>query len=288
MNAIVNVRNLTKSYGLNQVLKGVSFQVARGEVFALLGVNGAGKTTTIECIEGLRRADGGTVELGGSLGVQLQASSIVAECTVKEAVSLFCLWNKTPTAPTLALFDLEQLKNKRYGSLSVGQKKRLHVALALIGDPDIVVLDEPTAGLDIEGRLQLHDEIRAMRAAGKTVLLASHDMAEVEELCDTLAILRDGRIALCGTPAELKSEVGRIATIAVRASGEALPRLVRTCSYCGEDGGYSVFRASNLGEALFEIASIARTHGLEILDVRTERASLEERFMEISKGGDAA
>ena len=113
-------------------------------------------------------------------------------------------------------------------------------------------------------------------------------MAEVEEFCDTLAILRDGRIAFCGTPAELKCEVGQLATIAVRASGNASLRLVQTCSYCGEDGGYSVFRASNLGEALFEIASIARTHGLEILDVRTEHASLEERFMEISKGGDAA
>jgi len=209
MDVAIQVENLIKSYGPNTVIKDISFSVNRGEIFALLGVNGAGKTTTLECIEGIRKYDSGNIAINGKVGVQLQSSSLPSNIKALEAYQLFCRWNKVKANLDLFnVFELAHLKNKQYKEMSTGQKRRLHLALALISYPDIIFLDEPTAGLDVEGRVSLHTEIRKLKAQGKTIIMASHDMAEVESLCDKIAILKDGEIAFTGTTSELTSEIG--------------------------------------------------------------------------------
>lgn len=209
MDNIIEVKDLKKSYGALAVLKGINLAVKRGEILALLGVNGAGKTTTLECIEGLRTYDSGTVTVDGKIGIQLQSSALQAHIKPMEAVKLFAKWNKTaPDEEMLKSLGIPDLSKKKYAALSTGQKRRLHLALALIGDPDIIFLDEPTAGLDVEGRVSLHDQIRALKSQGKTIILASHDMAEVEDLCDRIAVLREGEIVFVGTVDEFTAGDG--------------------------------------------------------------------------------
>lgn len=211
MKNAVEIRGLRKSYGAHEVLKGLDFRVRQGEIFALLGVNGAGKTTALECIEGLRKCDAGSIAVHGRMGIQLQSASLPEHIRAMEAVKLFAGWNKTaPDREMLAALGIDGLAKKQYYQLSTGQKRRLHLALALIGNPDILFLDEPTAGLDVEGRLSLHAQIRKLKARGKTIMLASHDMAEVESLCDRIGILTEGKIAFTGTVGELHEKVGNI------------------------------------------------------------------------------
>ena len=153
MSCAIRVEGLQKSYAGRAVLKGLTFTVEQGEIFALLGVNGAGKTTALECIEGLRRQDGGSAVVWGKAGIQLQSASLPAHIRPMEAVALFAKWNGTkPDAAMLDALGIGGMKKTQYGALSTGQKRRLHLALALTGRPDVVFLDEPTAGLDVEGR----------------------------------------------------------------------------------------------------------------------------------------
>ena len=154
MKEAIQVNELRKSYGDHAVLKGLTFHVAKGEVFALLGVNGAGKTTALECMEGLRKYDGGSVVADGRMGIQLQSASLPSHIRPMEAVRLFAKWNRVEADRSmLASLGIQELAKKQYADLSTGQKRRLHLALALISDPDIIFLDEPTAGLDVEGRM---------------------------------------------------------------------------------------------------------------------------------------
>ena len=190
MKDAIEVSGLKKSYGSNMVLRGLDFQIKQGEIFALLGVNGAGKTTTLECIEGLREYDEGKIVVNGKTGIQLQSSSLPAHIKPMEAIKLFAKWNHTHVDDVmLKALGIKEIEESQYIELSTGQKRRLHLALALISNPDIIFLDEPTAGLDVEGRLSLHKQIRKLKSQEKTIVLASHDMAEVETLCDRIAIL---------------------------------------------------------------------------------------------------
>lgn len=257
MTDALQVKGLIKSYGNVEVLKGIDFTVRQGEIFALLGVNGAGKTTALECIEGLRSYDGGEITVNGRIGIQLQSATLQAYIRASEAINLFAKWNGvTP--------DREMLN----ADLSTGQKRRLHLALALIGDPQIVFLDEPTAGLDVEGKVSLHEQIRALKAHGKTVILASHDMAEVEELCDRIAILKDGKIAFLGTIGQLTEAVGRQYTVQITTA-------------LGKDS----FDTSNLTDTLLEKVREYRERGVEITDIRTDRGTLEQHFIHIAREG---
>ena len=173
MTNAIQVNGLRKSYGEKEVLKGIDLCVRRGDIFALLGVNGAGKTTTLECIEGLRKHDGGSISVNGSIGIQLQSAALPAHIKGMEAVRLFSKWNRTNAdASMLAALGADSIANQQYQEMSTGQKRRLHLALALIRNPDIVFLDEPTAGLDVEGRISLHEYIRNLKGQGKTILLA--------------------------------------------------------------------------------------------------------------------
>lgn len=264
----LQVKELWKSYGKKEVLKGIDLRIRKGEIFALLGVNGAGKTTALECIEGLRKYDSGSITINGSMGIQLQSASLPTHIKGMEAVRLFAKWNKAVVDTSmLAALGVNNLADKQYHEMSTGQKRRLHLALALISDPDIVFLDEPTAGLDIEGRISLHEYIRTLKARGKTILLASHDMAEVENLCDNIAILKDGRIAFVGTVSELTKAVGKHYNICIKTSR-----------------GTESFEADNIGERLISILKGYQEKNMDIQDIQVNRGSLEQHFVKIAKG----
>lgn len=268
MNEAIKISSLKKSYGTHVVLNGLGFCVQQGEIFALLGVNGAGKTTSLECIEGLRKYDSGSITINGRMGIQLQSASLPEHIKPLEAVKLFGKWNKTtPDKATLEALGIYELEKKQYYQLSIGQKRRLHLALALTRNPDILFLDEPTAGLDVEGRLSLHEQIRQLKAMGKTIILASHDMAEVEDLCDRIAILSGGKIAFIGTVEQLNDTVGKHYDITIQTES-------RTEKYESE----------NIGETLLPLLMQYKENGENILDIQINRGSLEQHFMKIAKG----
>lgn len=268
MNLAIQIDRLKKSYGDHTVLKGVTFNVIKGEIFALLGVNGAGKTTALECMEGLRKYDSGSIVVNGRMGIQLQSTSLPAHIKPMEAVRLFAGWNKAKIDDSmLAALGMNELTKKQYVELSTGQKRRLHLALALISDPDIVFLDEPTAGLDVEGRIALHDQIRKLKAQGKTIILASHDMAEVESLCDHIAILNDGNIVFFGTVAELTAKIGKRYTLHIKT----------------EQGDES-FESDNIGDTMLTLLESFKQRGIAVLDIQIDRGTLEQLFIEIARG----
>ena len=268
MTNALEVNGLRKSYGEKAVLKGIDLCVRKGDIFALLGVNGAGKTTTLECIEGLRKYDGGRISVNGSIGIQLQSAALPAHIKGAEAVRLFAKWNrKTADTAMLAALGTDSMANKQYHEMSTGQKRRLHLALALISDPDIVFLDEPTAGLDVEGRISLHGYIRDLKAQGKTIILASHDMAEVESLCDSIAILKDGKIAFNGTVTELTGRIGKHYNIHIQT-----------------DQGAENFESDDIGNSLMSILKNYQDKSAVIQDIRVDRGSLEQHFLKIAKG----
>ena len=268
MNEAIKISGLKKIYGTHVVLNGLDFCVLQGEIFALLGVNGAGKTTSLECIEGLRKYDSGNITIHGRIGIQLQSASLPEHIKPLEAVKLFAKWNKTPLDKAmLDTLGIYEFAKKQYFQLSTGQKRRLHLALALTRNPDILFLDEPTAGLDVEGRIALHEQIRQLKASGKTIILASHDMAEVENLCDRLAILSSGKIAFIGTVEQLHATVGKHYNITIQTEK-------RTENY----------ESDNIGETLLMLLTQYKESGETIFDIQINRGSLEQHFMKIARG----
>jgi ABC-2 type transport system ATP-binding protein len=222
MTAVIDVTGLTKRYGGQAVVDGISFHVDKGEIFGILGPNGAGKTTAVECLEGLRKRDGGQVRILGldplndrhqlhqRIGVQLQESQLQDKLKVREALELYASFYPNPADwhELLQRWGLTGKADTRFSKLSGGQKQRLFIALALIGNPEVVFLDELTSGLDPGARHATWDLIRKVREQGVTVVLVSHFMDEVEELCDRVAILERGRIAALDTPAGLVDHAG--------------------------------------------------------------------------------
>lgn len=268
MNEAIKISNLTKSYGTHAVLKGLNFCVQQGEIFALLGINGAGKTTSLECIEGLRKYDSGNITINGIMGIQLQSASLPKYIKVLEAVKLFAKWNNTPLDKTmLDALGIHELAKKPYYQLSTGQKRRLHLALALTRNPDILFLDEPTAGLDVEGQISLHEQIRQLKAIGKTIILASHDMAEVENLCDRIAILSGGKIAFIGTVEQLAETIGKHYNITIQT-----------------ENGTEKYESENIGNSLLSLLMQYKEKGETITDIKIDRGSLEQHFIKIAKG----
>ena len=213
----IEVERLRKQYGAKVAVDDVSFTVAEGEIFGLLGRNGAGKSSTVDCVAGLRAPDHGRIRVAGLdprrdqrelrhlLGVQLQDSALPYKLTVAEAMRLYASFYRSPAdiAGLLDMLDLTEKRNTRYRALSGGQKQRLSIALALIGRPRIAILDELTTGLDPVARRDTWDFIDDIRNQGVTIMLVTHFMTEAERLCDRVAILEAGRVAAIGTPAEL-------------------------------------------------------------------------------------
>ncbi|MGI5267625.1 ABC transporter ATP-binding protein [Nonomuraea sp. CA-218870] len=215
--AVIEVTGLRKSYGKLTVLDGVSFSVEEGEIFGILGPNGAGKTTTVECVEGLRRADSGTISVQGLdparderrlrevVGVQLQHTQLPENIKVWEALDLYASFYARPRdwRELMTEWGLDDKRDARFGKLSGGQKQRLFIALALVGNPQVAFLDELTTGLDPQARRTTWELVKRVRASGVTVVLVSHFMDEVEELCDRVAVFDRGRVVAIDTPAGL-------------------------------------------------------------------------------------
>lgn len=300
-NAMIEVNDFRKTYGDFVAVDGISFQVQRGEIFGLLGPNGAGKTTTLESLEGLRVPDGGTLHVGGIdptrdarklrgvIGVQLQASGLPESISPAEAMRFFCAYQKI--APRYDLLDrmgLAEKRNATYGELSTGQKRRLSLALAVAHNPAVLFLDEPTAGLDVASRAELHSMLREMRSADTTILLATHDMAEAEALSDRVAILLNGQIATIGTPMEITATGSGLTRVSVHTehgclkhANGAIPA-VQQHLFREE---YAVYFSSDVGSTVPAIIALVDAQGDALVDLRVERPSLEDRFLEITNGG---
>ena len=219
---LIEVTDLRKRYGNRVAVDGVSFSVERGEIFGILGTNGAGKTTTVECLQGLRQADAGELSVLGlnpatdraaltrRVGVQLQESRLPAKLRVREALELFAAFYPDPADVDVLLdrLDLREHARRPFGKLSGGQKQRVSIALALVGNPELAILDELTTGLDPHARRDTWKLVEAVRDAGVTVLLVTHFMDEAERLCDRVALFDAGRVVATGTPTELRATAG--------------------------------------------------------------------------------
>jgi ABC-2 type transport system ATP-binding protein len=275
----IEVRDLRKAYGDVEAVRGVSFEIGTGEIFGLLGPNGAGKTTTVEILEGYRARNGGTVAVLGEdpaqagrqwrerIGVVLQSSAIYETLTVTENLALFAGYYTRPRAVTevVELVGLEEKRAARVRTLSGGQKRRLDLGLALVGDPEVVFLDEPTTGFDPEARRRAWDTIGGLRGLGKTVLLTTHYLEEAERLSDRVAVLMDGEIAALGRPAELTS---------------ALPA---TEIRFRRDGEEVVLRTEEPTRVLHELTAEALAAGRELEGLEVRRASLEDVYLALTK-----
>lgn len=300
MKEAIIVQNLRKSYDKKVVLRDVTFSVHQGETFALLGVNGAGKTTTMECIEGLRKPGGGYIAVDGHdvskdlrevqklLGVQLQSTSLTETMTAKEAMRLFCAWHRVPyRRDLLERFDMAgEYLNKQYSALSTGRKRRLHLALALCHNPKVLILDEPTAGLDVEGRYALHEEIKRLKTSGVSILIATHDMAEAEKLCDTISILREGAIARQGNPRELTASANIQSRIIIKTQTGSLKDYSANgmTAFDALEDDYLSFACQNASELLLLLLTHVKNNNDAVIDLRVERASIEDLFLSVAGG----
>jgi ABC-2 type transport system ATP-binding protein len=275
----ITVDGLRKSYGAREVLHGVSFEVRTGEVFALLGPNGAGKTTTVEILEGYRRRDGGDVRVLGDdpqragagfrarIGIVLQSSAVYPLLSVREMVELFAAYYPHPraAAEVIELVGLGGARGARVRTLSGGQLRRLDLALALVGDPELVFLDEPTTGFDPAARRQAWETIRDLRGLGKSILLTTHYMEEAQRLADRLAILREGKIVATGSPRELLTGAGAV-QIRYRRNGREV-----------------VIDTEDPTRVLHELTAEAIAAGRELEGLEVHRRTLEDVYLELTR-----
>jgi len=274
----IEVSDLRKRYGDVEAVSGVSFAVERGEVFGLLGPNGAGKTTTVEILEGYRERTGGAVSVLGSdpadgerdlrrrVGIVLQGGGFYTRVTVREAVEHFAALYRAPRDPgeTIALVGLGDKAETRAGALSGGQRRRLDLALALVGDPELLFLDEPTTGFDPAARRVAWDAIRSLRDLGKTVLLTTHYLEEAQSLADRVAIVKDGQIVASGPPSELASGEAR-SRVAYRSNGRRVEQ-----------------ETSDPTELLHRLTSEALARGERLEELTVTRPSLEDVYLELT------
>ncbi|MFI6395509.1 ABC transporter ATP-binding protein [Nonomuraea sp. NPDC050540] len=294
---VIEVSNLHKRYRGKVAVEDVSFTVEKGEIFGILGPNGAGKTTTVECVEGLRRPDGGTVRVLGldpqrdddrlrsCVGVQLQESELPERLKVWEALDLYASFYRDPVNPAKLLGDwgLTDKRNTPFGKLSGGQKQRLFIALALIGNPEIAVLDELTTGLDPQARRGAWDLIEEIRERGVTVILVTHFMEEAERLCDRIAVFCDGRIAALDSPAGLVARVGAEQRVRFRPSAALPDGLLSDLPEVTDvlTAGDHVVVAGN-GQVLQAVVSTLARHRIIAADLRVEQATLEDAFVTLT------
>jgi ABC-2 type transport system ATP-binding protein len=300
---VLTVTDFRKTYGDFVAVSGISFSVSRGEIFGLLGPNGAGKTTTLECLEGIRNSDGGQLNILGVdpsrephklnklIGVQLQTSGLPADMTVDEAMKFFSAYHGV--APRYDLLDrlgLEEKRRTKYSQLSTGQQRRLALSLAVAHDPPVIILDEPTAGLDVATRTELHTLMQELKEQGRTIILATHDMAEAEKMADRVSILLRGKIVATGSPIELTATGSGFTKVSVRTeqsilekNGVGFPAVAKKSIQ--ED--YAIYFSSDPGPTVSAILDYIHSQGDKLNDLRVERPTLEERFLEITTLGGA-
>ncbi len=300
---VIQVKDYKKSYGDFVAVDGVSFDVNAGEIFGLLGPNGAGKTTTLEGLEGLRSPDCGTLSVAGIdpvreprklrnvIGVQLQSAGLPESITPEEAMRFFCAYHEvTPRLDLLERLGLSEKLKDQYCTLSTGQQRRLALALAVAHNPRVLFLDEPTAGLDVGTRAELHDLMRDLQSGGTTMILATHDMAEAEEMSDRVAILLKGQLVDIGTPLEITATGAGLTKISVCtiASSLADPELaLPAVEQRTKVNEYDIFFSTNIGPTVSAIIARIEAEEDTLIDLRVERPSLEDRFLEITMSGGA-
>jgi len=294
---VIEVSRLRKQYGCTVAVDDVSFTVEAGEIFGILGPNGAGKTTTVECVTGLRAPDRGKVrvlgrdpqrdheELGELVGVQLQDSQLPDKIRVWEALDLYASFYRRPARADelITRLGLAGRRNAFFADLSGGQKQRLSVALALIGNPEVAVLDELTTGLDPNARREVWDLIAEIRSAGVTILLVTHFMEEAERLCDRVAVIDQGRVVANDTPGGLASRAGGEQRIRFRPSAPlnedmltALPEVTQV----GRDGGHLLVTGN--GEALQAIIALLARQGVIAHELRVDQATLDDAYVALT------
>jgi len=280
----VSVSDLHKSYGSYEALRGVDFEIQAGEVFGLLGPNGAGKTTTVEILEGYRTRDGGTVAVLDEdpqragldwrerIGVVLQSSAMYPNLSVAESLQLFAGYYRQPldVGSVIGLVGLEEKRDARVRTLSGGQQRRLDLGLGLIGDPEVLFLDEPTTGFDPAARRAAWEVIRSLRSLGKTILLTTHYLDEAESLADRVAVLREGSIAAIGRPEDL---TGSAPATEIRYRRD------------GEDVVVSTHQPTHV---LHELTSAALAEGRELENLSVRRPTLEEIYLALTGDEETA
>lgn len=291
---VIEVDNLRKRYRDRLAVDDVSFTVEEGEIFGVLGPNGAGKTTTVECVAGLRTPDSGTVRvlggLGGTelrerLGVQLQRSVLPAKIKVWEALDLYASFYRRP-ADQVALMErvgLADRRNTAYGKLSGGQQQRLSIALALVGNPRVAILDELTTGLDPQARRETWELIRQIRADGVTIVLVTHFMEEAERLCDRLALIDSGRLVAVDSPSGLISRIDRPQRVRFRPSRAFDDAVLGVLPEVGEvrhDG--ALIEVTGTGDLLLAIATALASVEVVPADLRLEQATLDDAFLALT------
>jgi ABC-2 type transport system ATP-binding protein len=300
MNSIVKVEGLRKTYGSTIAVDDISFEVREGEIFGMVGPNGAGKTTTIECLEGLRKPDQGSICVLGldpqreshtlktRTGMQLQQSNLPDRMKVWEALDLYSSFYSDPVdwQELLQSLGLSEKRNTPFSKLSGGQKQRLFIALALLPDPDLIFLDELTTGLDPQARHAIWDLVREVRAKGKTILLTTHFMEEAERLCDRVAILDHGKIVALDTPKALIHSIGVEERIIFQVDN-ALPiafenAFSRSIQIEKQGDLIKIHGNSNNGALVSEVVNQLSAHGVKFHDLRTEQANLEDVFLKLT------
>lgn len=297
----IQVSGLRKSYGDVDAVRGLDFHVEQGEIFGLLGPNGAGKTTTVEILEGLRSRTSGDVRVLGidpasdakalkeRIGVCLQSTNLPDKIKIHEAMRLFASFYTRTVDPDQLLQRL-QLTDKRdamYRTLSGGQKQRLALAMALINDPQLIFLDEPTTGLDPQVRLEIHKLILELRDKQRSIVLTTHYIEEAERLCDRVAIVDQGRIIAIGTPRELIAGVFGSSRIEIRlaaplAEGDPLPSADGIRAHCNTGRTHLTVTTERPARAIVDLVKWIDSRGLELADIQLKRPTLEDVFLELT------
>ena len=302
MPALVVIRDLQKNYGAVAAVHRASLTIAAGEIFGLLGPNGAGKTTMLECLTGLREPDAGQIEVCGldarrqsgevkqKIGVALQSTSLPDRITPREALRLFGSFYRERVEPPelLARFALSEKADAPFDTLSGGQRQRLALALAFVNRPELVLLDEPTTGLDPQARHDLHAEIARMKRDGCTVLLATHDLDEAEQLCDRVAIVHQGRIVAIGAPRELIARSSAFQSVTIATTQPlAQDHWTKLPGAEGlECGGNSArFRTRTATATLAALTRMLADQQIDIVDLEVRKASLEDVFLGLTRVG---
>lgn len=301
MDQVITVQNFRKSYGEFIAVDDISFDVKRGEIFGLLGPNGAGKTSTLESLEGLRAPNGGELRVAGVdptrehhklrnvIGVQLQSSGLPESITVAEAMKFFSAYHGVePRLDLLRRLGLGEKLGAQYHQLSTGQQRRLALALAIAHEPPVLFLDEPTAGLDVATRVELHTIMREQQAQGITIILATHDMAEAEELPNRIGILLNGKLVAIGSPLDITAKGAGLTKVSVRTEKGSLTDAkvnIPAVQQRSSQEEYEIFFSSDIGPTVAAIIDHVQSNQDNLIDLRVERPSLEDRFLEITTSG---
>lgn len=296
---IIQVAELRKNYGAVEAVRGVSFEIQEGEVFGLLGPNGAGKTSTVEILEGLRTADGGRVSVCGldpqrnsvalkqEIGAVLQSTALPEKLRVGEALKLFSSFynRRRDASDLLRRFGLQEKRSAFYSQLSGGQKQRLALALALVHEPKVVFLDEPTAGLDPQVRREMYAVIEELKQERKTILLTTHYIEEAERLCDRVAVIDQGRVIALGTPRELKQRSAGTTRIQVRLAQPVQDGALRQLdgvTDCREVEGSHVLHSKSVPQTIVALVKHLEAEGNELASLEIATPSLEDVFLELT------